>query len=151
MINNNHKETIVYSAINFLGMLLPIIIGLSFFLFNEQQDFNWLTFYEDGQFFLYSASLFTASGYIFYTYKVTNFGLNSILFFICIACILFVSLLYTFLISGISANLNFLFWTSHLIILLSGIFFYYSSYLSNSKVDVIKSQKEGIKKIMDEL
>jgi hypothetical protein len=141
----------VFYVVSLFGNLLPILLGLLFYLANLDMWNGWNIFYGDGQFYLYSASLLTSSAYIFYTYKVRNTDLNSILFFISGIIILIVSIFYAWKLAESNNNIIFVRNSSIIIFSITLILYYYSNLLSNKKIDVIAAQKKGVQDILDQL
>lgn len=147
----NYKEALFFSVITLFGNLLPLLLGLLFYAANINQWTGWDIFYGDGQFYLYSASLLTSSVYIFFTFKIRNTGLNSILFFISSFLLLIVSIFYAFKLADSNNNEPFLRYSSILVFITTIGIYYYSNLVNQKNVDVVQSQKEGVKKILDNL
>ena len=146
-----HKETLMFCIISLLGNLLPLILGVLFYAVQDQTVSDWKVFYSDGQFYLYSASLLTASAYIFYTYKIRNTDFTSILLLITGLLILFVSVLYAWKLSGSNNNVSVVAYTSILVFVITVGLYYYANFLSNKKIDVIGAQKRGVEEILKAL
>lgn len=146
-----HNETIVFCIVSLLGNLLPLLLGLLFYTANLDSWTGWKIFYVDGQFYLYSASLLTSSAYIFYTYKIRNTDLNSILLLITGILILTVSIFYAWKLAESNNNILFVRNSSVVVFLFTLFLYYYSNLLSNKKIDVIAAQKKGVQDILDQL
>jgi len=146
-----HRDTLVYVTITLVGNLLPIIIGLIYYTANLDKWEGMGIFYSEGQFYLYCAAFLTAAAYIFYTFKVLNSDLNSILLFISSFLILVVSLLYVLNIVGKNSNPNYLACTSLFLFLVSIALYYYANYQNSLKVDVNAAQRAQIDLILKQM
>ncbi len=146
-----HKETIVFCIVTLIGNLLPLLLGLLYYSGNSEEWAGWNIFYRYGQFYLYSASLLTSSAYIFYTYKVKNTDLNSILLLISGLSIFIVSVLYGWKISNSINELVFIKYSSIIAFVITLILYYYSNLLNNKKIDVIGAQKKAVQDILNKL
>jgi len=146
-----HKETIIFCIVSLIGNLLPLLLSLLFYAANLDSWNGWKIFYGDGQFYLYSASLLTSSSYIFYTYKIKNTELISLLLLISGILILVSSILYAWKLSDSNNNLIFIKISSIILFIITLILYYYSNLLNNKKVDVLEAQKRGVQTILDEL
>ena len=147
----DHKEAFFFSVVSLLGNLMPLLLGLLFYAANINQWTGLNIFYEDGQFYLYSASLLTSSGYIFFTYKIRNTGWNSILFFFSSFLLLVVSIFYAFKLADSNNNEPFILYSSMTVFIITIAIYYYSNLVNQKKVDVVKTQKEGVQEILDNL
>lgn len=148
---NKHKEPLLFTIITLVGNLLPIVFSLFYFLANPNKWEGWKIFYNQGQFYLYTAGLLTSAAYIFYTFKVLNTDTNSILFFLSSGLILFSSVLYVMYLVGSNNNLNFLFYSSMPLFLVSIILYYVGNFTNNEKIDVLSAQKKQIDQILNQL
>lgn len=146
-----HKETIVFCIVSLLGNLLPLLIGLLFYIPNFSNWQGWNIFYADGQFYLYSASLLTSSAYIFYTYKVKNTDTNSFLFFLSSLLVLIISIFYAWQLANLNNDIEVIRNTSMSVFAITLILYYYSNLLNNKKIDVVAAQKKGVQEILDKL
>lgn len=146
-----HQETLLFFLISLFGNLLPILLGLLYYWTGTPDWVGWKTFYADGQFYLYSAAFLTSSAYIFYTFKVRNTGLSSILFILTLFLIILVSVLYAWKLSDVNNDMKFIRNTSLGIFGIALIAYYYSNFLNNKKIDVIEAQKKGIQEILNQL
>jgi hypothetical protein len=117
-------EVIIYLIILIGGSLMPVWGGIVLYkLFNIYPGFY--VFVDDGQFFIYGASLFTPACYILYKYKDSDNFLHSLIFLVSILLLLLSAILF----AGISAasffeqktliNFNFLRGSSLVIFVLS--------------------------------
>ncbi|AIN49920.1 hypothetical protein MED134_15751 [Dokdonia sp. MED134] len=146
-----HQQTAVFCIVSLIGNLLPLLLGLLFYVANSNAWEGWNIFFTDGQFYLYSASLLTASAYIFYTYKVRNTDLNSVLLLVSGLLILVVSLFYAWKLSNTNNNIGFVKSSSGILFIVTLVLYYYSNLLSHRKIDVIASQKQGVEDILKQL
>ena len=146
-----HQETLIFCFVSLFGNLLPLLLGLLFYVANINQWEGWNIFFVDGQFYLYSASLLTSSAYIFYTYKIRNTDLNSILLLITGILILIGSLLYAWKLAKSNNNIVFVKYSSAILFAITLLLYYYSNLLNNRKIDVIASQKKGVEDILKKL
>ncbi|SFW76123.1 hypothetical protein SAMN02927921_04072 [Sinomicrobium oceani] len=146
-----HQETFVFCLVSLCGNLLPILLSLLYYTANMNIWSGWEIFYNDGQFYLYSASLLTSTAYIFYTYKVRNTDSNSILLLITCFLVLIVSIFYAWKLAGSNNDLSFIRVSSIAVFILTILLYYYSNLLQNKKIDVIAAQKKGVQEILDKL
>ncbi|WP_340076665.1 hypothetical protein [Leptobacterium sp. I13] len=146
-----HQQTAIFCIVSLIGNLLPLLLGLLFYVANYNAWEGWNIFFIDGQFYLYSASLLTASAYIFYTYKVRNTDLNSVLLLVSGLLILAVSIFYAWKLSNTNNDITFVKYSSGVLFLVTLGLYYYSNLLNHRKIDVIASQKQGIEDILKQL
>lgn len=131
-----HREAIIYSLVNLGGCLLPSIISFFYYLATNQLK-TFSIFYQDGQFFIYSASLLTASAYVLFTWKKKNTDIFSCIFWFSAVILVISSLLYAFQTAGIFENEKFLKKGSLLIFCLTLIIYYFSNYQNSKKIDPV--------------
>ncbi|MBW8048838.1 MAG: hypothetical protein FVQ77_00560 [Cytophagales bacterium] len=146
----NHKETIVFCIVHLFGSLLPIIIAILYYLATNQWS-GWNVFYQEGQFFIYSAALLTASAYIFYTFKIKNSDFHSILFWFSSFLIVFASLFYSFNIAGIFENLPFKKYSSIAFFGITLLIYYKANYTNQKRTDVIGEDHDNTRRLMNRL
>lgn len=146
-----HQQTAIFCIVSLIGNLLPLLLGLLFYVANYNAWEGWNIFFIDGQFYLYSASLLTASAYIFYTYKVRNTDLNSVLLLVSGLLILVVSIFYAWKLSNTNNDIGFVKYSSGVLFLVTLGLYYYSNLLNHRKIDVIASQKQGVEDILKQL
>jgi hypothetical protein len=150
-MSNLHKETLLLWGVGLVGNILPTLLSLLFYLVGQKEMPGWHIFYQQGEFYLYSASFLSVTCYTFYTYKIKNTDWNSILFMVSSALICFVSLLYAWQLAGIVVSIKVIRNTSLLTFVITLGLSYYSSFLSFRKTDVNGAEKEGVKEILDSL
>jgi hypothetical protein len=146
-----HSEPLLFTLINLTGNLLPIIFSLIFYGANPHKWPGWQIFYNQGQFYLYVAAFLTSAAYIFYTFKVINTDLNSILLIVTCLLILGASILYVLKIVGFNNEDDFLFKTSVSLSVITIALYYYANFQNSMKVDVVAAQRAGINNIMNGL
>ena len=153
-----HKSTITSYIINLAGSLMPLWLGaLLFFAFDKW--LGWGVFFDNGEFYLYSASLITPSAYILFTYKQKNYDLLAILFWLAILLLVISAVLFTAITATqsltekliISINPTFLGYSSISIFIASAIIFYVASYTQNARIDIAGKSREEINQIMNEI
>tara|TARA_R110002096_G_scaffold28203_10_gene85649 strand:- start:3301 stop:3750 length:450 start_codon:yes stop_codon:yes gene_type:complete len=146
-----HLQTIVFCFVSLVGNLLPLLLGLLFNVANYKTWAGWNVFFIDGQFYLYSASLLTASAYIFYTYKVKNTDSNSLLLLVTSLLILIVSMLYAWKLSNSNNDIMFVKYSSIVLFSVTLFLYYFSNLRSHRKIDIVASQKRGVQDILNQL
>ena len=153
-----HKSTITSFIINLVGSLMPLWFGaLIFFAFDKW--LGWSVFFDNGEFYLYSASLITPSAFILFTYKQKNYDLLAILFWISILILVVSAGLFTAITATqsltdklvLSINPSFLGYSSLIIFIVTVIIFYIASYTQNARIDVGGKHREEINQIMNEI
>ncbi|MBP6004117.1 MAG: hypothetical protein KA746_11845 [Pyrinomonadaceae bacterium] len=147
-IGELRREILLYFAVNVIGNVLPLIIGVLFYFFVAPQWMGWSVFFGDGQFYLYAATLFTSAGYIFLRYvaKIDDtFGLLAILSFVLLV---FVSLFYAWKLSVPGFDTTVLFWTSVPVFFISLVLYFIASRVSHEHADPEKYKLERLKELM---
>ncbi|MCU0344647.1 MAG: hypothetical protein MUF28_12595 [Ignavibacterium sp.] len=158
MNTETHKNTITAYIINLAGSLMPLwLSALLFFAFDRW--LGWGVFFDNGEFYLYSAALITPSAYILFTYKQKNYDPLAILFWISILILIISAVLFTAITATqsltnkliISINPSFLSYSSIIIFLFSIVVFYIANYTQNSRIDIGEKHRQEIGKIMKDL
>jgi hypothetical protein len=153
-----HKYTITAYIISLAGSLMPLWLGaILFFAFDSW--LGWSVFFDDGEFYLYSASIITPSAYILFTYKQKNYDSYALLFWFSILILIFSAGLFTAITATqalsnntpVKINPKFLGYSSLIIFLISVIIFYIASYAQNSRIDVGETHRQEINQIMNDL
>jgi hypothetical protein len=147
----SHKNTIPFFIVTLVGSLLPLLLGLLFFARNHRWE-GWTIFYGKGEFYLYSAALLTSAGYLFYSFKVKNYDIFSILFLITFGLIGIDAILYAFILSDKNPpDHNFLKYTSLGFFFFAVIVFYISNYMNYRYIDFLEKEKTEIQDIKNQL
>ena len=150
-----HKNTITFAVINLFGSLMPLWLGaLLLVAFSK-----WTTgdvFWNDGEFYLYSAALFTQSAFVLFNYKRKNYDIYSILAWVSVVVLVMSAVLF----SGLTTSLeifhsektqfdeDFLKKTSIGAFILAVLIFYVASYIQNYDQELgmkHRTEIEGIK------
>lgn len=151
-----HKNTVTFIIINLFGSLMPLWLGaLLLIAFSKWTGGS--VFWNDGEFYLYSAALFTQSAYILLNYKSKNYDWFAILSWLSIIILVISAVLFSGLTTSLAIfeseksqfNQVFLRKTSTWAFIISVMIFYVASYVQNYDQDLgMKHRKsiEGIKK-----
>ncbi|MFY0599320.1 MAG: hypothetical protein JXR03_06585 [Cyclobacteriaceae bacterium] len=153
-----HKNTITFAIINLFGSLLPLWLGaLLLVAFSK-----WTTgsvFWNNGEFYLYSAALFTQSAYVLFSYKKKNYDLFSILAWVSVIVLIISAVLFSGLTTSLEIfqnekaqfNKEFLRDTSMTAFCVSVLIFYFSSYLQNYDQEIGMRHRGEIDQIKNTL
>ncbi len=151
-----HRNTILVTIVTLFASLAPLWMTALWFEACEKVN-TYFTFIRDGQFYLYSASLYTSAAYTLYYFKKKNADMKSYLFWLSVIVLIISAVLYAFLIAireiGLPLNHKFWTWTSIGCFSLSIIIFYISQYIQGRQMDIaterageVNAIKEGLPK-----
>jgi uncharacterized membrane-anchored protein YitT (DUF2179 family) len=147
-----HRNTILVTIVTLFASLAPL--WMAFLWFQACSKTNYYpAFFIDGQFYLYSASLYTSGAYTLYYYKKKNADFNSYLFWISVIFLIISAVLYAFLIAirevqQTLSNQQFWIWTSVLCFALSVVVFYIAQYIQGREmVDIAMERSEEVNDI----
>ena len=137
---------------------MPLWLGALLFIAFDRWV-SWSIFFDNGEFYLYSASLITPSAYILFTYKQKNYDLLAILFWLSILILIISAVLFTAITATqsltdkliIMINPAFLNYSSIVIFLFSIIIYYVANYTQNSRIDVGEKHRQEINKIKKDI
>ena len=146
-----HKDPLLFTFVTLIGNLLPTFILLIIYIADQKGTHDWEGLFDQGQFYLYSASFLTTAAYIFYTFKLSNTDGKSLFCLLSCIFILIISILYVVHILGRNSDRDFLFYSSFGLFFIAILLYYYSNYLSPIKFDVNEYQANAINKIKNEL
>jgi len=145
-----HKEAIFYTLVNLGGCLLPSIISFFYYLAKGQLN-SFEIFYKEGQFFIYSASILTASAYVLFTWKKKNTDIYSCLFWVSAILLVIASLLYSFQTAGIFENKSFLKRGSLFTFFITLGIYYFSNYQNSKGIDPVQMDHDKINNMIKSL
>lgn len=127
------KSLLDYFVIAFFTTIASIILLISL-LTNNDNPINWTVFYNNGNIFLYSISLFSSSlVYLLHNRKNYTFGLVLVMIFIIIC-----GLTYSNFLDGLRHETKYIFYSSVFFIIASSMSFFITQFLQHRSVIDVK-------------